>query len=396
MLKMISRQPALMSRLALFVLISSCVCFAVSGPHKKLATGGGEDPTSPAFNGLSFKVQNSTTPPGGLFQFQLMLTEPKPIGHGSTRPTVPSGPVRGIALDDPTGLTVGVAVVNESGIQVNFNSPGGSFGTNPDLDSPILTIAFPIAESATVGQHFPLGIDIPDSLWIDPSGQPYPQEVANGTLTIGGTLTIRDVVPGGGLQPAGAKISILGMGFTPDTRVHIESIDLNRRAVQFISPTQLDVVLPSALQMDGARVQARTQTERSTYFSYFRAHPVGESTHALVAQSYPLFARQTFTSATLPWLRSGQQFTALALQNPGADAVSVMVEMQSATGETLGTVSLPLPGSSKITRDLTELFANPPAGAVAVRVTPSQPIQILGLLGDDATSNVVPVMVSTP
>src|ERR1700733_2179477 len=216
MFKKIMHKPVLWSRLVAFVLLSSYAGFAISGgdsgPSAK-GGGGAKDPAAP-FAGLSFKVENSVTPPGGLFQYQLMLTEPKPIGHGSTRPTVPSGPVRGIALNDPIGQTVGVAVVNDSGIQVNFNSPNAAFGTNPDLDSPILTIAFPIAESATVGQHFPLSIDIPDSLWIDPSGQPYPQEVANGTLTIGGTLTIRDVVPGGGLQPTGTKISILGMGFT--------------------------------------------------------------------------------------------------------------------------------------------------------------------------------------
>ena len=175
----------------------------------------------------------------------------------------------------------------------------------------------------------------------------------------------------------------------------MEGVDLNPSAVHFVSSTQLDVVLPSPLQMDAMRVRVKTQTETSIYFSYFRAQSVGESTHALVAECYPLFARQTFSNASLPWMRSGQQFTALALQNPGADAVNVTLEMQSATGETLGSVRLPLPGLSKITRDLTELFANPPAGAVAVRITPSQPIQILGLLGEDATSNVVPVIVST-
>jgi hypothetical protein len=45
---------------------------------------------------------------------------------------------------------------------------------------------------------------------------------------------------------------------------------------------------------------------------------------------------------------------------------------------------------SKITRDLTELFANPPAGAVAGHITPSESIQMPGLLGD-TTGNFVPV-----
>src|ERR1700761_1695615 len=133
MLKQIMHRPALWSRLAAFVLISSCAVFAISGQNGKPAdnTGGGNKDAAAPFAGLSFKVENSTIPPGGLFQYQLMLTEPKPIGHGSTRPTVPSGPVRGIALNDPNGQTVGVAVVNDSGIQINFDSPNAAFGTNP-------------------------------------------------------------------------------------------------------------------------------------------------------------------------------------------------------------------------------------------------------------------------
>ena len=108
MLKRIMQQPAHWSRLVVFLLTSSCACFAISGQNSGRPAGkGGEDPTTP-FAGLSFKVQNSTIPPGGLFQYQLMLTEPKPIGHGSTRPSVPSGPVRGISLNDPLGQTVGV------------------------------------------------------------------------------------------------------------------------------------------------------------------------------------------------------------------------------------------------------------------------------------------------
>lgn len=397
MFKKIMHKPVLWNRLVAFVLLSSYACFAISGgdsgPSGK-GGGGTKDPAAAPFVGLSFKVENSTTPPGGIFQYQLMLTEPKPIGHGSTRPTVPSGPVRGIALNDPIGQTVGVAVVNDSGIQINFDSPNAAFGTNPDLDFPILTIAFPIAQNAVEGKQFPISIDLPESLFTDPSGQPYAQKVENGKLTIGGTLAISDVVPNVGVQPAGAKISIIGVGFTPDARVNIANADLSPHDVHFVSPTQMDVVLPVPLQMDALRVRVTNQTERSIYFSYFRALVAGASTHALVAQSYALFSHQLFTGGTLPWTRAGQQFTALALQNPTPDAVNVTIEMLSATGETLGSTSLPVPPLSKLTRDLMELFANPPEGAVAVQITPSQPIQMLGLLGDDATSKVLPVIVS--
>src|SRR4029077_918009 len=270
-----------------FVLIASSLCFpAAGGPGKGGNSRKAADPgPARAFTGVSLRVQDAVIPPGGMFQFQLMLTEPKPIGHGSTRPTVPSGPVRGIALNDPIGQTAGVAILDSSGIRINFNSPPATFGTNPNSDYPILTIAMPVPADTPVGQQFPLSIDLPNSFWFDAAGQPYPQEIANGTLTIGGTLAISDVVPNGGVQPAGTKISILGMGFRPDSRVNIEGVTLSAGNVRFVSANEIDVVLPSALQLDGIRVRVRNDTERTTYFSYFRAQAVGKSTHRLLAQT---------------------------------------------------------------------------------------------------------------
>src|SRR5215467_13907372 len=138
MAKLDLRQPAFTSGLAVFVLITSSLCFSLQGGKGK-SGGKGVDPgTSPGFTGISLRVLDSTIPPGGLFQFQLKLTEPKPIGHGSTRPNVPAGRLRGISLNDPIGQTAGVAIVNGSGILVNFSSPQATFGADPQLESPIL------------------------------------------------------------------------------------------------------------------------------------------------------------------------------------------------------------------------------------------------------------------
>src|SRR5690349_13865303 len=63
---------------------------------------------------IGLAVLNTSVPPGGIFQFQLSNTEPKPIGHGSTRPQEPSGPVRGVAVNDPSGKAAGIAVIDTS------------------------------------------------------------------------------------------------------------------------------------------------------------------------------------------------------------------------------------------------------------------------------------------
>ncbi|HEX5434944.1 MAG TPA: hypothetical protein VFY05_11960, partial [Candidatus Angelobacter sp.] len=92
-------------------------------------------PTPAPAAGLSFAVASATVPTGGIFQYQLLLTEPKPIGNSSTRPVMPKGPdgpVRGVAVNDSTGQAVGIAVINGTDISVSINSPDASLGTDVD------------------------------------------------------------------------------------------------------------------------------------------------------------------------------------------------------------------------------------------------------------------------
>lgn len=367
------------------VAVSATICFfAASAVAASDAT--------PTFNGVSLAVQNSTVPPGGMFQFQLMITEPKPISTSSTRPTT-STSSSGISLYDPLGITAGVAVLNGSGLQITAISPSGTFGDIRNADYPLLTITSPIPTNAVVGTKYSLGIDLANSFFLDSTGQPYPTEIKTGTLTIGGTMTISDVIPGGGFQPAATRIRILGMGFTPASQVDFSGVTLAATDYQFVSPGEMDVVLPQGVTMDGMRVRVTNEFgERITYFSYLRAHVMGQSTNLLVSQSEALFSRQTYTTATLDWKRTGTTFTALAVQNPGVASIQVTVNLLSSTNQVLDSVTLPLDAYSKITRDLMELFPQPPDAAVAVQITCPQKIQVLGLLGDTSSGNVVPVI----
>jgi hypothetical protein len=146
--------------------------------------------------------------------------------------------------------------------------------------------------------------------------------------------------------------------------------------------------------MDGRRVRVRNSGgEVTTYYSYLRTTSVGESSHLLVSESYPLFARQRKTLGTLAWKRGTSKFTALGVQNPGAVATEVKLALLSTGGQVLSSFSFPLPARSDMTRDLKEFFPQPPSTAVSVRITSPQPIKMLGMLGDDASGNVVPVVV---
>ena len=388
-----SRVPTWAGTLVLaFGIFWFCTISAASQEVDDVTSG----PT-PGFTGVSLAVANSLVPPGGMFQYQLMLTEPKPIGNSSSRPSLPLGSPSGITLNDPMGVTAGVAVISQTGIQVITTSPLATFGTSPDLEYPIVAIAVPVPSDALVGSQFPLSVDLANSFWLDAFGQPYAQEIRPGTLTIGGTLNISNVVPGGGFQPAGTTISILGMGFNSLSRVAIEGVTLTVDDYHVVSPNQIDVILPQGVRMDGARVRVKnTNGEVARYFSYLRTQSLGQSANALVNQSYPLFSRTRYTSATLAWQRGASAFTALAVQNPRTTTAEITVEMRSAANEVLGSFSFPLPPMSKITRDLTDFFSQPPAGAVQVHVSSTQRMQVLGLLGDQAAGTVVPVIVTTP
>jgi hypothetical protein len=341
------------------------------------------------FTGVSLKVASATVPPGGILQFQLFLTEPKPLSHASTQPTMPasSGPVRGISLNDPTGQAVGAAVIDGADVQIAVTSPDFTLGT--DVAYPLLTIAAPVRADALPGTQARLDLDLGSSFFLDPLGQPYGQELAPGLFTVGGATSINDVVPGGGFVPNGGTVSILGLGFDETSKVQINEVLI--ASTQLISPNQIDVVLAQDAVMDARRVRVTTGAETVTYYSYLRTATVGRSFRSLLARTYPLFSRRTYSLATLPLTKSKTQFTGLAVQNASSTAAVVTLELLSSAQQVLQTVSFSLAGMSKITRDLGEFFPIN-FGGVAVRVTASQPVQMLGLLGDAANNTVVPVI----
>lgn len=396
--------------------------------------GGGTTPTAtptptPVPNAaiVSLRVADAVVPPGGIYQYQLLLTEPKPIGNGSTRPGVPAGPrgpVRGLALQVPRGVAIndasgqasGVAVVAPDGtITVKLTSPNITLGT--DVSYPLFTMTMPVNTTATPGQVFPVTLDGANSLFLDSSGKQYTQEITNGTLTIGGAgdQSITDVIPGGGLLPDRTLIRVLGLGFTPNTRIAIEGTTILPADTTFVSDKEIDVKLCNGVaepapaicpntganfQLDGERVRATNKDNNKVveYFSYMRtADAPGSSANNLVAEVHPMFSRQTFNTATLPYVTDATHFTGLALQNPGATDSTVLIEMLNANNVALESTTIVLPASTKIVRDIKDWFTvpfGPQEVTVRATVTTGPPLQMLGLLGDSVAGTVTPVTVT--
>jgi len=365
-------------------------------------------PTPAPSAGLLMSVGSATVPTGGIFQYQLSLTEPKPIGNSSTRPTIPTGPtgpVRGVAVNDSTGQAVGIAVINGTDISVSIQSPNASLGT--DVDYPLLVLTMPV--TATSGQ-FTMAMD-PSSTFFVGNSQYSIQENTPGTLTVGGTVSITDVIPGGGTMKPGDTIKILGMGFDASTKINMNNV--NTLTQTLVSSTEIDVTIGTlcvpesspctpaqSLPLDGDRVRAtNSANEKVEYFSYDRPGDTpGTSGNALVNLVHPMFSQQLLHTGTFAFKAGGTQFTGIALQNTdfSVDA-TVKIEVLDAGGNSLANSTQLVPARTKMVRDIADLFAIP-AGAATVRATvvtgPAAGVKMLGMLGDTSTNSVVPMVVT--
>jgi hypothetical protein len=97
-------------------------------------------------------------------------------------------------LFSPAGDATGTALLSNGSAHFSLHSPIFDMGTN--IDYPILTVAVPVKSTATRGETAFLNLDPSFSQWVDPTGQNYPVLLTNGIVTVGGTISISDIVPG--------------------------------------------------------------------------------------------------------------------------------------------------------------------------------------------------------
>jgi hypothetical protein len=361
-----------------------------------LAAGGSG--SSDSFSGVSLKVLNSSAPPGGTIQLTVTLTEPKPIvtaGAGISFDTGVLGPVMGVALYGPAGASsdaAGAAVPSGNALTVRMTSPSGGFGTDPA--APILAVTLGVRPDANRGSQSTLLLDPAASFWIDPLGQPYAQQVKSGTFEVAGTVSINDVFPGTGLLPAGSAVAVLGIGFQPRAIVEIDGVAV--ASTTFVSSSELDVTIGVAADLYGRRVTVRNpDLSAASYRAYLRAEWLGRSANPLLASTDPIFSPQTFTGAFFTRAPGPGKFLALALQNPAVASADVNIELRSPTAGSIASTTVTLPPRTRISRQVSEFFATqalPADGYLVVRS--NSPVQMLGLLGDDAAGTVEPVAAS--
>jgi hypothetical protein len=333
---------------------------------------GNAQPVRPAL-----RVSSETVPPGGTAQVKVMLTRSPFTTAGGVRLAGTRNTVSGIGLFSCQGDAFGAAVQNAGGIDVKFVSSGAPAGQS--ADDPTLVLNFDVADDAATGETTLIDFS---PLASGGAG------VTSGRIQVGGSMSIRNVVPGGGMLPAGAVVTLQGRGFRPDTQVNLTGLpDVQ---LSFISPSEIQFTLPAAARLDGLRITAVNPDDSAAeYISYWRGVPQGESVEPLIARTTPLFSGKTAMAALLPSQLLTQldpnYLLALALQNPSLVPADITLTLASGSS-----VRIALPPGARISREIRELFGAAARSGGAVSVKSSQPIQVLGLLGDRRAGTVLP------
>ncbi|MBZ5603860.1 MAG: hypothetical protein LAO79_16300, partial [Acidobacteriia bacterium] len=343
-------------------------------------TGGGG---ITATNAAEVRTNSARVPPGTTFQAQYLLTQPRPIASGGSRISIDAFDVNGVAIFSPLGDAAGAAVWQNGFLSVNVISPSGDYGSN--LDYPYMTVTMTVPATTPIGSTFPLGLV--SASYIGPTGPLTLTDPKPGTLTIGGSVSIHNVTPGGGTWPAGTVVKFEGTGFSPLTKL---TAKMRMSPITYVSSTELHFTLLDVTTMDMVGLTAQNPDESQvTYFSYLRGGLLTPPSRPLLRHTDPVFQAQTHGVAqfSVPALAAGQ-FAAIAIQNPTPGPVVVTFQVQS-TG---ATTTFTLPFGGRIVDEISSLVGSALNAGDSVTVTSTSGVQILGLLGDETQGTVEPFL----
>lgn len=374
---------------------TNLICIALSTAALVPLPAAGQQKRNPGpATGAEVRVLDEKQPAGGTVQLKLSLTEPKPISSGTKGIALDQfvfDEVFGIALWSPLGDAFGVARVQNGQLQVRSLSPLGSYGTV--VDYPFLTIAAHIRNDAIAGLTFPLSLDASSS-FTNLLGQTEPFVPAKpGTLTVGGSASVHNVLPGGGIWPTGSLIRIVGSGFDPAARVRTK---FKTRSMQVVSPTEIQLILGETVEMDAQKLTV-TNPNRDTvdYYTYLRGVPQGASLVPAIASARPIFPRlkfQRIATSQQPIGIRGTVVTALALQNSSPETAQIDLTAWTPAGGVSAKAHLTLAFGQEMTRELDEYFGARLAPGTIVRITANVPVQAVTFTADTSSGALQPLI----
>jgi hypothetical protein len=154
------------------------------------------------------------------------------------------------------------------------------------------------------------------------------------------------------------------------------------------------MVLKEQTTLDAKLIQVVNGFFTQNYYSYLRGVLVSEPSRTLLRSVEPIFQLQTHALATSdPFASQGAgQYPAFALQNPNPGPAAVTMNLSHSDG-TVSTSMIVLPSGGRVMDDAAAL-----TGAADVRqgdvfsLTSTSPIQILGMIVDEAAGSVKPFL----
>ena len=238
----------------------------------------------------------------------------------------------------------------------------------------MLAVTIPILANAPTGTASPITIDPSQGQWTDQNNSALSVSATPGSVTVGGSLSIQNVVPGGALLAAGTLVQINGTGFSTATTVSIAGVSVAN--TQFIGPSEIDVTLGGAGDLTGKQVVVANPDGSQVEF-YSSISSVPDQAPVNFAGLQPLLSMQTWTAATTFFPGSGDTGPGgIALQNPNPVPVDVILQTLSLEGGAQTTITIP-PGALQV------YFTDAPGALAAagngVNAFATLPLRMLGI-----------------
>jgi hypothetical protein len=236
-----------------------------------------------------------------------------------------------------------------------------------------------------LGTAYPFGWDA--TSFVAYNGTPYVLTVKPGTVTIGGSGYISNIVPGGGTYPAGTVVHVNGGNFSSQTKFNT--------SVKFssfkISSNDIAVTLKETTKLD-AQWFSIQNPDRTTvvYYAYLRGTFTTSPSRDILKTAEYAFPLSTHAIATLPAepALSTTQFTALALQNPNPGPAAVTLTVNS--GGVITNTLRVLNSGERVVDTVSQLTGVSVQAGDIVSLTSTAAIQIMGIRGDEAAQNLTP------
>ncbi|MGA3190332.1 MAG: hypothetical protein ABSF22_24770 [Bryobacteraceae bacterium] len=267
---------------------------------------------------ITLQVSSETAPPSGYAQFKISLTSPALISTAGVSmafdPTI-FGPIANVSAFSSTGDQVGYVNVNGQQMTASFASSSAGLGQLAGV--PVFTVTIPVLATATPAATSSITVDPTESPWQDQQGNTYTVSVNPGTFTVGGTLSVESVTPGGGLLPSGTVVAIAGTGFDATTTVTIDGVSL--ASTQLVSAQQINVTLGGATDLTAKHLHVLTGSgAQSDFFCALPSAPAN-----IASNFFPILPFTTYTNVSWSYPDDASFSEPAALLNQTVTPVTV-------------------------------------------------------------------------